>query len=278
MIIFVKTGSGMNFALAVEPADTVAALKAKISEREDIPVARLQIIYQSKPLPDETTVADAGIGKEATIHLILRDDTPSKAGKGKGKGRAAADPEPAAPRLAPPGSFSDLDDATKARLLASFASGADHSRGVDIVFCFDTTGSMSSVLGLVRQKVAETVRRLFKDIPKLQIGIMNLGDYCDPNPLTTLNLSSDKDAICHFVNHQASTGGGDAPEAYELALREARSKIQWRDGSAKALVMIGDEAPHPPSYTTENIDWKQELDMLADMGVKVYGVHCLDNR
>jgi hypothetical protein len=274
MLIFVKTARGKNFPLEVEPADTILALKAKIVDREGVPVERQQIIYNGKPLPDTTTVGDAGIGKEATIHLILRDAPTPPAPLTKAKSHAEVDYS-AGQQVSQP-AISTLDDMTKASLLTSFAT-ADVKSGVEIVFCFDTTGSMSSVIGLVRQKVAETVTRLFKDIPKLRIGIMNLGDYCDPNPLTTLNLSSDPEKICHFVRHQAPTGGGDAPEAYELGLREARANIKWGEGTAKALVMIGDEAPHPPSFTTEKIDWKQELDMLADMGVKVYGVHCLNN-
>lgn len=65
--------------------------------------------------------------------------------------------------------------------------------------------------------------------------------------------------------------------AYELALQEARKKLTWREDSAKALVMIGDEVPHAPSYTTEKINWWEELDMLVGMGVKVYGVRALNS-
>jgi hypothetical protein len=38
--------------------------------------------------------------------------------------------------------------------------------------------------------------------------------------------------------------------------------------------MIGDSNPHPPSYTTANIWWRDELAGLVDEGVKVYGVQC----
>lgn len=74
--------------------------------------------------------------------------------------------------------------------------------------------------------------------------------------------------LCKFVDEVSSTGGGDAPEAYELALREARF-FSWDDDAAKALVVIGDEVPHPPSYTTEKINWWEELDCLVNLGVKI---------
>jgi hypothetical protein len=48
-----------------------------------------------------------------------------------------------------------MSEDKKEALLASFASGATSSN-VEIVFSFDTTGSMSSCLGEVRKKVQET--------------------------------------------------------------------------------------------------------------------------
>jgi len=157
-------------------------------------------------------------------------------------------------------------------MLASFA---DASSNVEIVFSFDTTGSMSACLAEVRKKVSETVTRLMKDIPNIRIGIIAHGDYCDgKNILSILDLSKDVNEICKFVNTVSPTGGGDAPEAYELVLRDAQ-KLSWTKGHSKALVMIGDEVPHCPSYTTSKISWFDEVDRLVELGVKIYGVRAL---
>lgn len=51
-------------------------------------------------------------------------------------------------------------------------------------------------------------------------------------------------------------------------------QLDWSEDSAKALVVIGDSEPHPPSYTDQNISWHTELDILRGMDVKVYGVFC----
>ena len=45
--------------------------------------------------------------------------------------------------------------------------------------------------------------------------------------------------------------------------------MDWSEESAKALVVIGDCEPHPPSYTDQHINWRTELDVLKGMGVKV---------
>jgi len=136
---------------------------------------------------------------------------------------------------------------------------------------------MSACLEQVRQKVRETTERLLKDIPNLRIGIITHGDYCDGDKIVTLlDLTNNLEELKKFVQSAPGTGGGDAPEAYELALREA-CKLSWREDSAKALVMIGDEVPHAPSYTTENINWWEEMAALVNIGVKIYGVRALSS-
>jgi len=77
------------------------------------------------------------------------------------------------------------------------------------------------------------------------------------------------------VHRVGNSGGGDAPECYEYALKEARN-FSWTPDASKALVVIGDCDPHPPSYTTMKINWWDELDALIELGVKVYGVRALD--
>lgn len=48
-----------------------------------------------------------------------------------------------------------------------------------IVFTFDTTGSMYPCLTQTRRSITETVKRLFRELPDLEIGIIAHGDYCD---------------------------------------------------------------------------------------------------
>ena len=57
-------------------------------------------------------------------------------------------------------------------------------------------------------------------------------------------------------------------QCYEWVLHKAQ-QLDWSEHSAKALVVIGDCEPHPPSYTDQRINWHDELDLLKGMGVKV---------
>ena len=153
---------------------------------------------------------------------------------------------------------------------------------VDIVFSFDTTGSMYPCLAQVRRKLREIVTRLFKEIPGLRVDVIAHGDYCDEGStyLTRVfELNRDVTALCRFVDDVIPTGGGDLPEAYEYVLRQARG-LQWSKADSRVLVMIGDDVPHGPSYPGNRlkIDWKAEASALAAQGVSIYAVQALNRK
>ncbi|MBW4613412.1 MAG: VWA domain-containing protein [Desmonostoc vinosum HA7617-LM4] len=152
------------------------------------------------------------------------------------------------------------------------------SNNIEIVFSFDTTGSMYPCLTQVRRKIKNTVTRLIDEIPLIKIGIIAHGDYCDEGSTyvtKTFNLSGDVDAICDFVQNVEPTGGGDAPECYELVLHESQS-LSWSKSASKSLVLIGDDIPHPPAHNPKKLNWRKELDKLTDAEITVYGVQALN--
>ncbi|MDR9893809.1 VWA domain-containing protein [Aetokthonos hydrillicola Thurmond2011] len=137
---------------------------------------------------------------------------------------------------------------------------------IEIIFSFDTTGSMYPCLTQVRRKIKETVNRLMNEIPNISIGIIAHGDYCDQHSTYVtkhFDLSRDVESICNFVQNVEPTGGGHAPECYELVLHEAQS-LSWSNTSTKSLVLIGDDIPHPPAHNPQQLNWRQEADQLID--------------
>jgi hypothetical protein len=154
----------------------------------------------------------------------------------------------------------------------------------DVVFSFDTTGSMAACLAQVRKNVQSTIKTLFRDVPNLRVGIIAHGDYCDAPPdgpyvIRMLDLTTDQKEILKFVGETPSTFGGDADECYELVLHEAR-RFTWRAGVPRVLAMIGDANPHEKTYALneKKLDWKNELDLLTEASIKVYGVQALNRR
>lgn len=151
---------------------------------------------------------------------------------------------------------------------------------IDVAITFDTTGSMYPCLTQVRRVVSQLCKTLFKDIPDLRLAVIAHGDYCDagrPYVTQIFDFSKNVNSIVDFVNQVKPTHGGDSPECYELVLHQARTKLTWKSGRSKIIVMIGDDVPHGPEYkqNTLKIDWRNELGLLLEAGINVYGVHAM---
>lgn len=151
---------------------------------------------------------------------------------------------------------------------------------VEILFSFDTTGSMAACITQVRDNVEQLTKKLFSIIPNLKVGILAHGDYEDARTtyITKIfNLSDDVKSICKFIQNVGPTCGYDNDECYELVLRQARTDINWTANCTKIVVVIGDSNPHDKNYlfNTLKIDWRNELKLLVEANIKVYGIHAL---
>lgn len=154
---------------------------------------------------------------------------------------------------------------------------------VEVVFSFDTTGSMYACLSEVRRGVKQAIQRLKLEVPGIRVAIIAHGDYCDAHSsyVTKLqNFTEDEKVLCNFVENVGATGGGDADECYELVLREARTKLAWSTGSTRSLVMIGDCNPHGPNYplNKQKINWRTECGQLKEEDIRIYAVQALNRK
>src|SRR4051812_50204360 len=93
------------------------------------------------------------------------------------------------------------------------------SSSVEVVFSFDTTGSMYPCLTQVRRNVKSTVTRLSEEIPGIRIGIIAHGDYCDKGSTYVtkhLDLTDDVAGISKLLETGGATRGGDGPGGYRM--------------------------------------------------------------
>ena len=84
------------------------------------------------------------------------------------------------------------------------------------------------MLKQVRNKVEETVTRLYNEIPGIRIAVFAHGDYQDKGSTydtTCVDFSTDKKKICDFIKNVSSTCGYDSDECYELVLRTGNNLL-----------------------------------------------------
>lgn len=152
---------------------------------------------------------------------------------------------------------------------------------LDMVIAFDTTGSMSSYIGAVKEHCTKLVPELLAANPNMRIGIVAFGDYCDMQSSTIfgkayqcLPLTNNEDRIINFIKNAKNTYGGDGPEFYELVIKKITEETDWKEDSTKAVLLIGDANPHEIGYTyrsiirNSQIDWKKEAEKAAEKGIK----------
>lgn len=152
---------------------------------------------------------------------------------------------------------------------------------LDMVIAFDTTGSMNSYIGQVKNHVSGLVPQLLKDNPNMRIGIVAFGDYCDMVSATefgrayqVLYPTSNEQDIISFVKNAQSTGGGDADEFYELVIKKITEETPWREDATKSVLFIADCNPHKIGYSYGNIvqnariDWREEAQKASEKGIQ----------
>ncbi|KAI8927083.1 ubiquitin-related domain-containing protein [Entophlyctis helioformis] len=71
MLIKVKTLTGKEIEIDIEPNDKVTRIKERVEEKEGIPPAQQRLIFGGKQMVDDKTAADYGIEAGTVLHLVL---------------------------------------------------------------------------------------------------------------------------------------------------------------------------------------------------------------
>ena len=124
-------------------------------------------------------------------------------------------------------------------------SGAVPIRKFDLLLAIDTTGSMGDEIAYLKSELRTILADLRRSHPGLDIrlGLIVYRDLGDVYVTRTYPFTADADAMQASLRAQYAAGGGDYPEAMDLALH--RAVVQdWRPDAVKSLLLVADAPPH----------------------------------
>jgi hypothetical protein len=136
----------------------------------------------------------------------------------------------------------------------------------DVMFVFDTSGSMGSELGEAKEKIASVMASVSAHLPDVAFGVSNVEDIpgyengAFTETFTEAQYEEDTEKAWR-LDQAITTGqssalsaiealtigfGGDGPEAYARAVWESDTNpsVGWRPGARHEIVLIADNVPH----------------------------------
>ncbi len=142
--------------------------------------------------------------------------------------------------------------------LAPAAADAAISPKTDVMFLFDTTGSMKSALDEATTQIRDTIERIDSKVPDVQYGVAEVRDYggsvyAEKEPTIVpwrlrRAITANRTDVVNAISDLEARGGGDKPESYGRALWETSTNptVGWREGTHRLIVLVADSVPHDP--------------------------------
>ncbi len=144
---------------------------------------------------------------------------------------------------------------------------------VDIAVMVDATGSMSDEIDFLKIELENVLRNTFTQYPDLDLhaGAVFYRDKTDEYIVRHVDFQTDLVKVLNFIKLQRASGGGDVPEAVDLALQSALDSLHWSATARSRILFIVTDAP-PHDESKEKIS--QLMQKAAAKGIRIVPVIC----
>lgn len=142
---------------------------------------------------------------------------------------------------------------------------------LDLAFVVDVTGSMGDELRYLKAELRDVILEVQKLDIQVRLALIFYRDTTDAFVTRTYNFTDDIDSQIANLGSQSANGGGDTPEAVEVAFEEA-NKLNWGDNTTKLLIHVSDAPPH--STTQQLTSFAQNVVSFANKGIRFIPVMC----
>lgn len=185
---------------------------------------------------------------------------------------------------------------------------------LDVVFAFDTTGSMSGAIDAAKANAIDIMNQIRSKVSDAQFGVVSFEDYSgytsengywgtyggpDDDPYMLDQAVTDNPALIQqAIDKLYADNGADGPESYTRALYELSDQtpridsVRWRSDSKKLIVLFGDAPTHDLTFagnnygedpgrdgigkTADDLRFVDVVNSLRDQGIIVLAVDSYD--
>ena len=143
---------------------------------------------------------------------------------------------------------------------------------LDILFIFDTTGSMGEEI----ERLRRTIELIYLNLsslpgrPRIRFGMVLYKDRRDEYVTRVVPLTENLEAFQAELNQVQASGGGDLPEDLQEALKDSIRRIQWTPNGIRLAFVITDAPPHldyGQQYT-----YREAVREAREKGIKIFTV------
>lgn len=140
---------------------------------------------------------------------------------------------------------------------------------IEIMFVIDTTGSMGDELEYLQSEIQDVIDKLYEEIPNadIKLALLFYRDTEDDYVTKYFDFASDIEGQIVKLNNQSFGGGGDYPEAVDIAIDEAVNK-QWTSSTSTKLIFHVLDAP-PHSNQGAMTKYSDAVKTAAEKGIRI---------
>jgi hypothetical protein len=150
--------------------------------------------------------------------------------------------------------------------------GAPHPEEIlDLMFVVDTTGSMDDELHYLQYELADVISRSRAELigdTSIRLSVNFYRDEGDEYVTRSFPFTSSISEGINLMADQSASGGGDYPEAVDIALFDAVHLHQWSESAqARLLFLVLDAPPHHTDSVMNNL--KDIIMAASSKGIQI---------
>jgi hypothetical protein len=141
---------------------------------------------------------------------------------------------------------------------------------LEIAFIVDATGSMGDEIRYLQSELTDVINRIQKRNRCLQIktGSVFYKDHGDDYVTRVLPLSFNPATTVNFIGEQSAGGGGDFPEAIDVALEQGLSQLGWSNQhNPKIMFLVLDAPPHQDEASKKTM--RKAILKASELGIRI---------